>query len=224
MALALSFLMFMLQMIVVAWLALQMSCPISALLYLEKKKKRRHRHTAGVNICLTGVSNTSLKVDRVPPLKQSETGCCDQAETTQRLVRVCEKLLRRTWGTALRQGRNTRETETSHLFAHFLHFSHTSLNGRKGEREARFLGPWGPYHSALCMCGEGGAGVRVRLPSSPAMCACLAGLLARPRGAARRRDGGDTARRGESERTDRDSRGGGAGRGRADRAAVFRTV
>ena len=31
---------------------------------------------------------------------------------------------------------------------HFLHFSHTSLNGRKGEREARFLGPWGPYHSA----------------------------------------------------------------------------
>ena len=141
-----------------------------------------------MNICLTGVSNTSLKVDRVPPLKQSETGCCDQAETTQRLVRVCEKLLRRTWGTALRQGRNTRETETSHLFAHFLHFSHTSLNGRKGEREARFLGPWGPYHSALCMCGEGGAGVRVRLPSSPAMCACLAGLLARPRGAARRRE------------------------------------
>ena len=32
-------------------------------------------------------------------------------------MRVRETLLRRICGTALRQGRNTRETETSHLFA-----------------------------------------------------------------------------------------------------------
>ena len=32
-------------------------------------------------------------------------------------MRVCETLLRRICHTALRQGRNTRETETSHLFA-----------------------------------------------------------------------------------------------------------
>ena len=85
---------------------------------------------------------------------------------------------------------------------------------RKWEREARFLGPWGPT-TQRCVC----AGVRVRLPSSPAMCACLAGLsrAASRRGPAAGR-GGDAPRGAASPREPTEIAAA-AARGAAERTA-----